>query len=341
MDVDAEPAEPKGPPQPCEHLWFPDGNVVLATDSLLFKVHKGVLALQSSVFKDMFELPGAHGLGPSQGQGTDVIVSELYEGLPLVTLVGDDGDEVVHLLRTAYEREYYQPYEDDASLDTVVSLLKLSTKYDFKQIRKDVVFHISRYYPMDLKECDEIEENSTIFGLPRARCHDVLLDAAFVAEVDVLLPILYYACADYQIGSILNAMDEESINRKCLRTLLEGREKLEGMIVQLVATIPEIALAGSALTSTVCTSSDGINCLRVQRFTGLKTLTGTASLQRIIGINVCRYLPPATCISCRAAVESLVEKKREEIWDAVPSYFGFPDGGWDALKTKLDEFFAS
>ncbi len=37
----------------------------------------------------------------------------MYEGLPLVTLVGDEGDDVVHLLRTAYERQYVVLYHFD------------------------------------------------------------------------------------------------------------------------------------------------------------------------------------------------------------------------------------
>ena len=88
-------------PQPHELLWFSDGNVVLATDQYLFKVHKSLLALHSSVFKDMFELLNVDGSNAAEicvGSEQDV-----YEGLPLVTLVGDKGEDVVHLLRTIYE----------------------------------------------------------------------------------------------------------------------------------------------------------------------------------------------------------------------------------------------
>ncbi len=91
-------------PKPHDALWFPDGNVVLATNKYLFRVHKGVLSLQSSVFKDMFELPTVDDSNPSVSGHTSVMVPEQYEGLPLVTLVGDNGDDVLHLLRAAYER---------------------------------------------------------------------------------------------------------------------------------------------------------------------------------------------------------------------------------------------
>lgn len=83
-----------------ENLWFPGGDVVLKTNTHLFKVHKDVLSLQSSVFKDMFafecEQPFEDGAG---------MVHEMFEGLPAVDLVGDEGKDVAHLLRAAYYRE--------------------------------------------------------------------------------------------------------------------------------------------------------------------------------------------------------------------------------------------
>ena len=48
-------------------FYFPDGNIVLATYSFVFRIHKGILAARSSVFKDMFELfPPLHEDVPAQ-----------------------------------------------------------------------------------------------------------------------------------------------------------------------------------------------------------------------------------------------------------------------------------
>lgn len=101
-----------------EHLWFPDGSIVLATESRLFCVHKGVLALQSTVFKDLFDIPvpsdseivedeemdrDAALLKSKMEAGVEKL--EMYEGKSLVVLAGDRGEDVVHLLRAIYERE--------------------------------------------------------------------------------------------------------------------------------------------------------------------------------------------------------------------------------------------
>lgn len=41
-------------PQPDEEIYFIDGNVILQCQNFLFRVHRGVLSLNSQIFKDMF-----------------------------------------------------------------------------------------------------------------------------------------------------------------------------------------------------------------------------------------------------------------------------------------------
>ncbi|KLO16687.1 hypothetical protein SCHPADRAFT_937715 [Schizopora paradoxa] len=134
MDVDGQHEESTKTrvPKPHDLLWFSDGSVVLATDTYLFKVHKSLLSLHSSVFKDMFEPLNFNG-EVSGGIGTGE-AQEMYEGLPLVTLVGDKGEDVAHLLRAVFEPRFHDRHSDDTPLEIVVALLVLSTKYDFKNI---------------------------------------------------------------------------------------------------------------------------------------------------------------------------------------------------------------
>lgn len=73
-------------------LWFEDGNIVLATTTLLFRVHRGLLARHSTVFEDLFSLP----------QPEEQV--ETYEGIPVVELPGDDSEDVKHLLHCIYDR---------------------------------------------------------------------------------------------------------------------------------------------------------------------------------------------------------------------------------------------
>ncbi len=86
-DSDSEgAATPALVPKHHDALWFPDGNVVLATNKYLFRVHKSLLSLHSSVFRDMFKLPIVD--GPSAAENAAGMAPEMYEGLPLVRLAG-------------------------------------------------------------------------------------------------------------------------------------------------------------------------------------------------------------------------------------------------------------
>ena len=73
-----------------DDLWFDDGNVVIATSDLSFRLHRGVLARHSSVFKDMFQLP--------QSDEAPTVA-----GCPVVQLQHDRGADLVMLFTLLYD----------------------------------------------------------------------------------------------------------------------------------------------------------------------------------------------------------------------------------------------
>jgi len=324
MDVDPVHEGVSKPPKPHDIIWLPDANVVLATDSYLFKVHKSVLSMQSSVFRDMFELPtvdGAH-----SGQSGAGMTPELYEGLPLVTMVGDKGEDVAHLLRVAYERQYYRRDNDEVPLEMITALLVLSTKYDFKHIRTDVIVHLSKHYPMDLNAYEKIDDDdASLFGITRADCHIILLKAVFTADVDVLLPVIFYACADYDLEFILHdhGLGEDLLAPECLHTLIKGREYLKHAATDLIAKLPDEGV--------ICPVNQP--CALVIRLVGLAYYLNKPNLSVIEGSNIAANCVKNTCVHCAHNVGQRVNEGRQKIWDQIPSYFGFPE--WTELQEKL------
>ena len=79
-----------------EEFWFADGTVILACESTAFRVHRGVLAMHSEVFRDMF----AVGQSAPNSPG-----NETFDGCPVVRLQ-DEAEDIFNLLRTLYYREY-------------------------------------------------------------------------------------------------------------------------------------------------------------------------------------------------------------------------------------------
>lgn len=97
---------------PHEEVWYADGNIVLATEKHLFRVHKSMLARYSTVFADMFKLDAENACNDeADGQqvrgsgGAMDAVSDSWEGVPVVQLVGDSDEDVVVVLRSLYERK--------------------------------------------------------------------------------------------------------------------------------------------------------------------------------------------------------------------------------------------
>ena len=70
-------------------LWFEDGNIVIVTGNVGFRVYRGVLARKSAVFRDLFNLP----------QPPD---SEVFEECPVVRL-HDPAADMARFLGVLYD----------------------------------------------------------------------------------------------------------------------------------------------------------------------------------------------------------------------------------------------
>ena len=72
-------------PKQRSEFWFDDGNLVLVAGDTAFRIYRGLLAVQSRVFENMFV---------SASSSND----ELLDGCPVVQL-SDSPEDLVHLFR--------------------------------------------------------------------------------------------------------------------------------------------------------------------------------------------------------------------------------------------------
>jgi len=70
--------------------WFNDGNIVLQAEMAQFRVHRGVLAVHSVIFNNLFSLSGL------------VEGDEMVEGCAVVHL-SDTAEDLQHVLKALYE----------------------------------------------------------------------------------------------------------------------------------------------------------------------------------------------------------------------------------------------
>ena len=94
LDFKLDEPFPDQPPAPADpvrsDLWYDDGNIVLQAENTQFKVYRGILIENSTVFRDMFSLPQL----PSD-------VTDMIEGCSLVRLY-DSAEEVGYILQALF-----------------------------------------------------------------------------------------------------------------------------------------------------------------------------------------------------------------------------------------------
>ncbi|KAI0697613.1 hypothetical protein BC835DRAFT_1270241, partial [Cytidiella melzeri] len=166
------------------NIWFEDGNVVLVAKSTGFRVHRGVLARHSDVFRDMFLVPQ-----PANG--------EMLQDCPVIRLADDNPDEVAAVLNILYDQRGYW-YHLQVPLTTIAAALRVGTKYAFDAIREEALRRISVCYPKDLaylhvcKPDDEDTACSASWG--NTDCI-AIFHLARQLGLDDIIPAALYKCA--------------------------------------------------------------------------------------------------------------------------------------------------
>ncbi|EMD41183.1 hypothetical protein CERSUDRAFT_71353 [Gelatoporia subvermispora B] len=150
---------------------------MLVAKSTAFRVYRGLLAIWSTVFRDLFELP----------QPQD---AEQYEGCPVVRFQAND-DDLRRLLLTLMG--FIAVHEvNDAEFRDIAGLLRLSHKYDVKDVFKSS------------KECFKAIFPTTFSDFMRvnAKCSrsDAIEAINLVHRINErsILPVAFYLCCQDQ-----------------------------------------------------------------------------------------------------------------------------------------------
>ncbi|TCD66526.1 hypothetical protein EIP91_001302 [Steccherinum ochraceum] len=164
-------------------LWFDDGNVVLAAENTLFKVHRTILAHHAEVFKDMFTFPQ-----PPQTE-------ETYDGCPITAAPH------WHLVR---------------------AITLLETKYQASRLRAEGLHQLELFYPRDVVTMDTLEPGRNCMQLGSLDPLDIANVLRTLGMVDHHLHLrALYDCCQLMPEDLLNPVDRlhrEDLSR-CVYTL--------------------------------------------------------------------------------------------------------------------------
>ncbi|KLO07723.1 hypothetical protein SCHPADRAFT_894412 [Schizopora paradoxa] len=317
-------------PTPHDALWFKDGSIVLATDVHLYRVHEGVLAQNSSVFKDMFDFPTSGERGDADG-GVSASAEE-WDGVPLVRMVGDSDEDVYHLLMALYDREYHQTNKP-TTLPIILALLSLSTKYDIPTLRREVIDHLAIFYPSRLTKGLRYPGTSLFkkkYVIPKD-ANFQLLAAARRYDARPILPMLFYECAVEPWDSIFEyskLLDSEDFQR-----IITGREKLSTGIYKFGRTVlhPHDSFHCSSGVCSKARMDLFIQWMENGEYNPqaypleacANGLSGIGEEEDLVNL----------CPGCVSGTPQLLEYFQWVFWDALPAVFRLDD--WETLEKEL------
>ncbi|KAJ6626193.1 hypothetical protein B0H10DRAFT_1870746 [Mycena sp. CBHHK59/15] len=300
-----------------DDLWFLDGSLTLRAENTVFRVYREVLAARSPVFRDMLSFPQP---------GSVSSAAEHVDGVPLVEM-HDPAVEVEPFLRAIFDSAFFMPPPSKPYISDVVSILRLSHKYDIQYLHRRALHHLARLFPTTLEDyLDTLYRNSPDYGVLEnvPDIHIRILKAVHEVNALWLLPVAYSRASIFPPSTLLSATpgDVEEI-RATLSVAYDHR-------VRHIATIVRF------LALQICTSkSPTCNSGR---------LSLIAVLMRIVSDGDKTFEPwapwswddmPLVCAACVDSVREQHSDKIEKLWNELPAPFGLP--AWDVLEAMRVE----
>ncbi|KAJ7070058.1 hypothetical protein C8F01DRAFT_542043 [Mycena amicta] len=297
------------------HYWFDEGSVILQVESTQFRVAKSILAMHSTVLRDMFTLPL-----PAD--------EPLVENCPVVILPGDTAEDWARLLSAMYPKSFLRP--EKSLFPLLAAVLRLGKKYDMPRFRQEALSQLKREFPATLDELDQIASNGywqyIYHGKSAKRTLAGVISLARETGIYSVLPVAFYHLKPSEDTKDLLSLSDRVVQ-------LEGRLAL--LRLQEETTMKwlrpcEESEDGRKIPCDECAQSTV--CQSALKETAFTTLRSIAGKEHVLDEwdedweqGLCRF--------CTEAAKAIHEEGRRECWRRLPSVFGLPD--WEELE-KLD-----
>ncbi|KAL1759050.1 hypothetical protein FB107DRAFT_205683 [Schizophyllum commune] len=303
-------------------LWFPDGNIIVRAGDHTCRVYKGFLASLSTVLSDMFSLPQT----PES--------FEMMDGVPVVVLP-DPPNEAVCWLKAMLLPDFFQPYPHVVESEHLLTVLRLSHKYDVPYLRRRALEHLAAYFLVDVDAVQaEYKSGPYAMHLQKPIYHFLALAHNVADEIGALwlIPCAVYKLHEHicQMPELLDFLPDIpdssalQIAKRLYKLLnlvpvhfpdgplLRGRDHCQCMQVQ----DPGIVSA----------AAEGLRTQPLYYYDSLGYRQGGADLLRP-GHEYEQAAHP--CVLCSTLMRSKYSAACAAFWAALPSTLGLPD--WPEL----------
>ncbi|KIY46518.1 hypothetical protein FISHEDRAFT_75541 [Fistulina hepatica ATCC 64428] len=317
-----------------EDVWLSDGNVIICAAGpssgsdcdtrVLFKVHRSILSRHSAVLHDMFGLPLTYS------------AEEAYEGVPLVYM-HDDPVDVQNLIHALYNHEsFLPPPAGSPSIETIFSVLRISTKYVVTFLRKRAILHLSDFFP--LTPNDALKTRRTLAkqrGKTRAHYVDIpdIISRAHESHIPWIIPWATY----------LYMFEATTANlHHYVRDIEPGdRDLCLVSFAHKCMHLVRLSLYVQDFPHHQCATEYDWNMLRSIFVSGTEVLLECV-LHPLYYTDVLWKVIDQTapnirkCPGCTEFINGKIEGARTQYWEELPTILGL--GTWAALeKMRADE----
>ncbi|KAK6991778.1 BTB domain-containing protein [Favolaschia claudopus] len=301
-----------------EDLWFPDATLILRAENSLFRVHSGILAARSSVFRDMIAFP-------QPAPPTESEENETIDGHVVVRL-HDLAGEVEVFLRAIFDSSFFMPPPSPVKFQVVIGVMRLAHKYDVQYLFKRALSHLDSMFPvqfmnvLDRHSIYANEDDHVDFQHGDITVDFTAFRAALEVEASWILPTAYYNIA--RESDFLTKLGATCLSAQEEKLFLAAQTKFLRAVVsayRFVKLLPSPECDSSQCEETISNARDGL-----ERWNDNCTDTDP------LGPWVFDYVSGSLCDGCELLAHLNYRAAQEVFWDRLPTLFGLPT--WNELK---------
>ncbi|KAI0669061.1 hypothetical protein C8Q78DRAFT_978943 [Trametes maxima] len=326
-------------------FWLDDGNIILNSRNVSFKVYKGMLAEHSDVFKSMYQI----------AQGVQA-PSEQQDGCPVVQL-DDSPDDLRELFRLIFPRHHgLKLTKNNIDIEVLSAIIRLDHKYELTDLYAQATGYLSEYYTSNYDAWASETNASRWEPEPIHAISAIAL--ARLTNTPSILPTAFYVCATLSPSEIMEGYTRrdgviERLSKEDMKRCLNLRDRLVNAHTVITLTLFKApsktctarhsAMSNRMPSVTGCAAFLGALLERCTLGSFSRTLTSPGALMswvpcieyysslatlREIGLRT------ALCAECKTHFEENDEQKRRAVWNELPRLIGITVNGWGASDVR-------
>ncbi|KAF8148283.1 hypothetical protein B0H34DRAFT_668990 [Crassisporium funariophilum] len=294
-------------------LWFDDGNIVFQAENRQFRLHKSIIALRSSVFKEILSVQS---IGKEEDLVDDCVVIQLSDGAILAEF----------FFTAIYYPSSFEPNPGFYSSALAMFIGYMSNKYKVRDLRSRALSHLDLGFPSTLEAYDGPNEfgklNMNAIGLSL-----LAWELCMLMDTPWLLPTAIYLLCRHPLIEVIGhqrwkALDETQ-KEACIRnSISHSQESIRLLDIVQSTSSPDCP------DQVACALEREDHLLVIK-----KCLQDPYLRQDPLGY--LRYIgakPTWHCKNCNKKFKRRVSRSREKLWRKLPAMYGLED--WEKLLEK-------